>query len=100
MTRSQIIDIIAAGTGLTKVETAAVVDGFLETITYALRTGDRVQLKGFGSFRVVERAGRTAVNPRTGKPMHITPHKAPVFRASAELRRKVNHGLDDSDFEA
>lgn len=98
MTKSEIIDIIAEGTGLTKLETAAVVDGFLATIAYALRKGDRVQLKGFGSFRIVERAERTARNPRTGKPMHIPRHKAPVFRASVELRREVNRGLDDLDF--
>jgi len=98
LTKGEIIDIIAEGTGLTKVETAAVVDGFLATISYALRRGERVQLKGFGSFRVVDRAERVAKNPRTGKPMHIPKHKAPVFRASIELRREVNRGLEDIGF--
>lgn len=99
MTKTEIIDIVAEGTGLTKLETAAVIDGFLATITYALRKGERVGLKGFGSFRVVNRQGRTARNPKTGEPMHIKPHKAPVFRASGELRREVNRGFDETEFE-
>lgn len=94
MTKTEIIDIVAEGTGLTKVETAAVIDGFLATINYALAQGDSVTLRGFGSFRVVTRKGRSGINPKTGKAMHVPPHKSPVFRASKDMRRAVNEGLE------
>ncbi len=95
MTKTEIIDIVAQGTGLTKVETAAVIDGFLATITYALATGDSVTLRGFGSFRVVQRNARSGINPKTGKAMNVPPHKAPVFRASKDLRKAVEQGLPE-----
>ncbi len=95
MTKTEIIDIVAQGTGLTKVETAAVVDGFLATISYALATGDSVTLRGFGSFRVVNRRARSGINPKTGKAMNVPPHKAPVFKASKDLRRAVDEGIQD-----
>ncbi|MCA9734524.1 MAG: integration host factor subunit beta [Deferribacteres bacterium] len=99
MTKSEIINIVAEGTGLTKVETAAVVDGFLATISYSLATGNNVTLRGFGSFRVVERSGRQGINPKTGQDMNVPPHKAPVFKASKELRRSVESGLEVVNFE-
>lgn len=99
MTKSDIIDIVAQGTGLTKVETSAVIDGFLATINYALATGDSVTLRGFGSFRVVERKGRSGTNPKTGRPMIVPPHKSPVFRASKDLRRAVDAGVENPEFQ-
>ncbi len=93
MTKTDIVDIVAEGTGLTKLETAAVVDGFLATVNYALSTGDSVTIRGFGSFRVVNRNGRRGINPKTGKKMNVPPHKSPVFRASKDLRASVDKGL-------
>lgn len=93
MTKTDIVDIVAEGTGLTKVETAAVIDGFLATISYALATGDSVTLRGFGSFRVVQRNGRSGINPKTGKEMRVPPHKSPVFRSSKDLKRAVEKGV-------
>ena len=90
MTKTDIINIVAEGTGLTKVETSAVVDGFLATIGYALQTGDSVTLRGFGSFRTVHRQERVSRNPKTGKVMHVPERTAPVFKASTELKRLVN----------
>ncbi|MFQ5706272.1 MAG: HU family DNA-binding protein [bacterium] len=90
MTKSDIIDIVAEGTGLTKLETAAVVDGFLATIGYALKTGDTVTIRGFGSFRTVNRNQRISRNPKTGKMMNIPKRRAPVFRSSNDLKRLVN----------
>ena len=50
MTKADIVDIIAKGTGLSKIETAAVIDGFFATVIYSLQTGGRVELRGFGTF--------------------------------------------------
>ncbi len=91
MTKAEIINIVAEGTGLTKVETSAVVDGVLATIGYALQTGDSVTLRGFGSFRTVHRNERVSRNPKTGKVMHVPERTAPVFKASSELKKLVNH---------
>ncbi len=90
MTKGDIIDIVAEGTGLTKMETSAVIDGFLATIGYALQTGDTVTIRGFGSFRTVRRNERISRNPKTGKVMHVPERTAPVFKASSDLKKLVN----------
>ena len=94
LTKSEIIDIVAEGTGLTKLETSAVVDGFMATIGYALKTGDTVTLRGFGSFRTVKRNQRIARNPKTGKIMNIPKRRAPVFKASTDLKKLVNQDYE------
>lgn len=90
MTKADIVDRIADGTGLTKLETEAVVDGFLYTVTEALAAGQAVELRGFGSFRVRERAARSARNPQTEETMEIPRRFVPSFKPSAEFRREVN----------
>ncbi len=92
MTKVDIVNIVAEGTGLTKLETSAVVDGFLATIGYALQSGDSVTIRGFGSFRTVHRNERRSLNPRTGKEMHVPERRAPVFKASIDLKKQVNKG--------
>ncbi|MBN2012188.1 HU family DNA-binding protein [candidate division KSB1 bacterium] len=94
MTKADIINIIADGTGLTKVETSAVVDGFIASLTYALKQGESVELRGFGTFKVVERKERKGRNPQTGEDMIIPQQKAPVFRCSKDLKRYVNEEID------
>jgi len=60
MKKADIVNIIAEGTGLTKVETQAVVEGFLATVSYALKNGERVELRGFGNFKPTLRKARKA----------------------------------------
>lgn len=90
MTKADIVDRIAAGTGLTKLETEAVVDGFIFTVMNALERNETVELRGFGTFRVRERAPRVARNPQTDEPIEIPRQFVPVFRPSREFRRAVN----------
>lgn len=90
MTKGDIVDIVAEGTGLTKLETSAVIDGFLATVGYALKTGDSVTIRGFGSFRTVTRKARISRNPKTGRIMNVPKRRAPVFKASSDLKRLVN----------
>ena len=71
MTKSDVIDRVAEGTGLTKLETEAVINGFLKTIVDGLAEGESIELRGFGTFRVKERAPRTGRNPKTGKLVEI-----------------------------
>lgn len=90
LTKADIIDRIAAGTGLTKIETEAVVNGFIATLAEALAEGHGVEIRGFGSFRVQHRKARKARNPQTNEEVSIAPRYVPVFRPSRELRRLVD----------
>ena len=89
MTKADIVDRIADATGLTKLETEAVVDGFMHTVLESVADGERIELRGFGTFRAVERAPRTARNPRTDEPVPVPRRMAPVFKPAQEFRRRV-----------
>lgn len=93
MTKADIVDRIAEGTGLTKIETEAVVEGFMTTVAQALEADERIELRGFGSFEVVRRAPRTARNPRTGEEIHVEARYAPVFNVSDALRDSVDEAV-------
>lgn len=97
MTKADIVDRIAEGTGLTKLETEAVVDGFMLTVMEALERGAAVELRGFGSFRIRERAPRTARNPQTDEPIEVPRQFVPVFKPSREFRRAVNAARIDAE---
>lgn len=90
MTKAQIVDRISAATGLTKLETDAVVDGFMVTVIEAVSSGEMVELRGFGTFRAKERAPRNARNPQTNEKMVIPRRHVPVFKPASEFRRVVN----------
>ena len=90
MTKADIVERIAAATGLTRVETEAVVEGFMICVREALVRGDGVELRGFGSFRVQERAARLGRNPASGEPVPVPPRRLPVFRPARELRLVVD----------
>lgn len=93
MTKSEIIDRVAEGTGLTKLETEAVVNGFLKTVVDALAEGESVEIRGFGTFRVKERAPRTGRNPKTGKVVEIDTQYVPHVRLSREVRRLIDEAI-------
>jgi integration host factor subunit beta len=90
MTKADIAQNIARATGLTQTDTAAVIDGFIEAVSAALEQGERVEIRGFGTFRVVQRAARTGRNPRAGTHVEIPPRSAPTFKPSREIRARVN----------
>ena len=100
VTKADIVDRIADGTGLTKLETEAVVDGFVITVMEALETGESVELRGFGSFRVRERAARTARNPQTDEPVEVPRQFVPAFKPSRAFRRVVNEAHTEAEAEA
>ena len=68
----------------------AVIDAILGRITEALLAGDRVEIRGFGSFSVKERPARAGRNPRTGAPVSVSAKGALVFKAGKEMRERVN----------
>ena len=90
MTKTDIIDRIASGTGLTRIETEAVVNGFIATVIQALRDEDDVELRGFGAFSVRNRPPRQGRNPRTGEPVSVKEKHVPFFKTGKELRERVD----------
>ena len=97
MTKADIVDRIAKGTGLTRKETAAVVDGFLAMITYALQSGEHIELRGVGTFCLRRRRKKVVANPRTGVMMQIPDRICPDFKPSPHLKAAVARELKDSE---
>lgn len=90
MTKADIVDIISNSTGITKVETEAVVNGFLDTVIDAMKSGETIELRGFGSFKVVKRAQRVARNPKTNEEVIVPEQHVPVLKVSKEFKKEVN----------
>ncbi len=93
MTKADIIDRIANGTGLTKIDTEAVVDGFFKTIIDSLAAGNGIEIRGFGSFRVKKKNPRNARNPRTGEKVFVGEHFVPAFKFSKDFKSAVDAGM-------
>ena len=91
MNKAELIAAIAAKTGDTKKAAEASVNAFVDTVTEALKEGDKVQLVGFGSFEVRKRAARKGRNPQTKEEIKIPASKAPVFKAGKALKDLVNN---------
>ena len=89
MNKTDLVSAVCEKTGLTKKDAAAAVDAIGEAIVKALANGDKVQLIGFGSYEVVERAARMGMNPQTKEKMQIPARKAVKFRAGKALKDAV-----------
>ncbi|WP_019645386.1 HU family DNA-binding protein [Novispirillum itersonii] len=89
MNKSDLVDAVAAESGLTKADAAKAVDAVFNAVTDALKKGDEVRLVGFGTFAVSERAARTGKNPRTGEPLEIAASKQPKFKPGKALKDAV-----------
>lgn len=90
MNKTELVEKVAASAGLTKAQAEAAVNAFVETVTDVLKEGDKITLKGFGTFEVRARDARTGRNPRTGETMTIAASKAPAFKASSALKNVIN----------
>ena len=91
MTKLQLIARVAAQIQLPKKQTEAIVNVFFTRIIDALSRGDKVELRGFGSFRVRYRSARTGRNPMTGERVSVPAKCVPFFRASKDLQARVDH---------
>ena len=90
MNKTQLVDAVAEGAGLSKADTEKAIDATLETITRTLKEGDAVALVGFGTFKVGTRAARSGRNPRTGETIEIKAAKVPKFSAGKALKDAIN----------
>ena len=93
MTKSDIIKEVAKGTGLTKVEIEAVLEGVILSISDSLKRGERVDIRGFGSFIIKQRAARDARNPATREIVKLQERFIPAFKVSKILKELVNKSL-------
>ena len=88
--KAQLVDFVAAKTGLTKADAGRAVDATIASITEALVKGDKVPLVGFGTFAISKRAARTGRNPQTGATVQIAARNAVTFKAGSGLKDAVN----------
>jgi len=90
MNKQELISAMAEKANLSKKDAEAALNAFVASVEGALAKGDKVQLVGFGSFEVRERAARTGRNPQTGAEMKIAAAKVPAFKAGKALKDLIN----------
>lgn len=90
MNKAELINAIASETGLSKKDTEATINSFVNVVSSELAKKEKVQLIGFGTFETRERAARTGRNPQTGKELKIAASTTPAFKAGKALKDIVN----------
>ncbi|HTZ75023.1 MAG TPA: HU family DNA-binding protein [Candidatus Aquilonibacter sp.] len=91
MTKADLVEEVTRATELPRKESEAVVEAIFESIIGALQTDDKIEIRGFGSFRTRQRRGRTGRNPKTGAKVEVPAKKIPFFKPSKELKDYVNN---------
>ena len=97
MTKADIVDKVALGTGLTKLETEAIIEGFFKTVIEALKEGRGIEIRGFGSYKVKKKNARQARNPKTGEQVFVPDHYVPTFKFSKDFKELVNKGMNEKE---
>ncbi len=90
MNKSELVKVVAEEHNMSQEEAVTVVNTFFDEVREALVAGDRVEIRGFGSFKIKEYKGYTGRNPKTGESVNVTPKRLPVFRSSKELKELLN----------
>ncbi len=90
MTKADLVNAMAEKAGLSKTDAEGALKAFTETVTDALKAGEKVAMVGFGTFSVGDRAARTGQNPQTGEKIQIAAAKVPKFKAGKALKDAVN----------
>lgn len=89
MNKTELISKVAEKSGLSKKDAEKAVNAFIETVTESLKSGNDVQLIGFGNFQVKQRAARDGRNPKTGEILKIAAANVPIFKAGQRLKEAV-----------
>ncbi len=89
MNKMELIDAVAKGAGISKVEASKTVDTFTSAIQKSLKKGEKVTLVGFGTFGVVKKAARMGRKPKTGKPIKIAAKRVAKFKAGKQLADSI-----------
>ena len=92
MTKAELVDEVGRQASLTRKHSEVIVDAVFSSILEALQRGDKIELRGFGSFRIRKRGSRTGRNPKTGEGVVVPAKKVPYFKPGKELRELINRG--------
>jgi len=90
MTKAELIDKVLAAADLNKKEAEAAVEAFFDSIIKSLRGGEKIELRGFGSFRLRSRGARVGRNPKTGEKVQVPAKRIPYFKPGKELKELIN----------
>jgi integration host factor subunit beta len=96
LTKADLIAEVERITELKRTDSEIIVETIFENIIQALQKGDKIEIRGFGSFRTRDRRGRIGRNPKTGAKVDVPPKKIPFFKPSKELKDFVNNSNGDS----
>ena len=94
MTKAELVEEVARAAELTKKDSEVIVDEVFKNIIQALNRGEKIELRGFGSFRVRQRDARRGRNPKTGTPVDIPAKRVPYFKPGKELKELINSDGD------
>ena len=95
MTKAELVDEVARVVQLTKKQAETIVNIVFDSIVDSLRSGQKIELRGFGSFRLRSRKSRTGRNPKTGEKVEVPSKKIPYFKPGKELKELINKTLGD-----
>ena len=90
MTKADLVDRVTSLGDLTRRDSEVIVDTLFDSVIHALKTGDKVEVRGFGSFRTRQRQPRVGRNPKTGARVEVPAKRIPYFKPSKELKDLVN----------
>src|SRR5919197_4917192 len=96
MTKAELVEEVARAAELTKKDSEVIVEEVFKNIIQALNRGEKIELRGFGSFRVRQRDARRGRNPKTGAPVDIPAKRVPYFKPGKELKELINE-VPDAD---
>ena len=91
MTKAELVEEVARNTQLTKKHADVIVSTVFESIVDSLKDGEKIELRGFGSFRIRERGSRVGRNPKTGDRVSVPSKKIPYFKPGKQLKELLNH---------
>ena len=92
MTKADLIEEVSRLAELTRKDSEVIVETIFDSVVHALRAGDKIEIRGFGSFRTRQRKPRVGRNPKTGDRVEVPAKKIPFFKPSKELKDLVNGG--------
>ena len=92
MTKADLVEEVARVVEVTRKDSEVIVETIFESVVTSLQNGEKIEIRGFGSFRTRERQGRIGRNPKSGERVEVPPKTIPFFKPSKELRDVVNGG--------
>src|SRR6266699_3337285 len=95
MTKAELVEEVSRVSDLTKKDSEVIVDTVFKSIVDALHRGEKIELRGFGSFRLRQREPRKGRNPKTGDKVDVPPKRVPYFKPGKELKDLINRESDD-----